>query len=270
MNRKYSTSLLAMALVMSTMTNAVGQSSTEITTEQAPVAATEQTPAAATEQAPAATTEQAPAAATEQAPAAATTEQAPAAATEQAPAAATEQAPAAATEQAPAAPTDQAPAAATEQAPAAATEQAPAASAKEATPAVEDPKQAFTVDSVLNDERPSAELADADLRQRIQAAEELPNNEAATADQKSALSAKAEADTAELNARLAASTGVVVKAEAVDAEAAKIIGDPRTSAELDDDALRERIKQARGVLAVEGLSDASATALREILTKRLH
>jgi len=130
---------------------------------------------------------------------------------------------------------------------------------------VEDTSPVFTAEAVLGDDRPSAGLTDAELRQRIQAAGELAGSDATRAKQKARLQAKAEADTAELNARTAAATGVTVQAGAADAEAAKIAGDNRPAAELDDDALRERIKQTRGILAAEGLSDASTEPLRASL-----
>ncbi len=135
---------------------------------------------------------------------------------------------------------------------------------QQAQPA-EDTKPAFTAISVLGDERPPAGLTDAELRQRIQAAGELADSDATKANQKARLKAKAEADTAELNARTTAATGVTVQAGAADAEAAKIVGDTRPAAELDDKNLRDRIKQTRGVLAAEGLSDASTEQLRASL-----
>ena len=131
---------------------------------------------------------------------------------------------------------------------------------------VEDAKPVVTVDSVLGDDRPAAEVTDAELRQRIQAAGELTNDAATKGKQKTRLQAKAEADKAELSARNAAATGVTVEAGAADAEAAKITGDTRPAAELDDDALRERIQQTRGVLAAEGLSDTATEQLRATLS----
>jgi outer membrane protein OmpA-like peptidoglycan-associated protein len=136
---------------------------------------------------------------------------------------------------------------------------------QQAQPA-EDEKPVLIVKSVLGDERPPAELTDGELRQRIQAAGELADGDTAKEKQKARLKAKAEADTAELTARTAAATGVTVQAGAADAEAAKIAGDTRPAAELDDKDLRERIKQTRGVLAAEGLSDASTEQLRASLT----
>ena len=137
---------------------------------------------------------------------------------------------------------------------------------QQAQPA-EDPKPEITVKSVLGDKRPPAELTDAELRQRIQAAGELKDGDTAKKKQKARLQAKADADTAELNARIAAATGVTVEAGAGDAEAAKITADTRPAAELDDKALRQRIKQTRGVLAIEGLSEASTEQLRANLSK---
>ncbi len=137
---------------------------------------------------------------------------------------------------------------------------------QQAQPA-EDPKPEITVKSVLGDKRPPGELTDAELRQRIQAAGELKDGDTAKKKQKARLQAKADADTAELNARIAAATGVTVEAGAGDAEAAKITADTRPAAELDDKALRQRIKQTRGVLASEGLSEASTEQLRANLSK---
>ncbi len=256
--------------------------------EQAPAAeqapAVEQAPAA--EQAPA--VEQAPAA--EQAPAveqAPSTEQAaPAAeeepvkkkkkkkaaeeqpAQEQAPAA--EQAPA--IEQAPAA--EQAPA--IEQAPAAEQqpaqqEQAPAAAQQPAqqqpTAVAQDPVPVFTTDKILGDERPAAELTDADLRERIRGAEEMAASDQANRKQRKQLQAKAEADKAELNARIAATTGVAVQNIDVAKKVDELTGDSRRARDLDDDALRERIKQTRGLLSIEGLTDTQTAALRGILDR---
>ncbi len=136
---------------------------------------------------------------------------------------------------------------------------------QQAQPA-EDAKPEATVKSVLGDERPPAELTDTELRQRIQAAEEVAGGDAAKPKQKKRLEAKAEADKSELNARIAAATGVTVQAGAADAEAAKITADNRPASELDDKALRQRIKQTRGVLAAEDLSDASTEQLRANLT----
>lgn len=131
---------------------------------------------------------------------------------------------------------------------------------------VEDAKPVVTVDSVLGDDRPAAEVTDAELRQRIQAAGELTNDDATKGKQKARLQAKAEADKAELSARNAAATGVTVEAGAADAEAAKITADTRPAADLDDEALRERIQQTRGVLAAEGLSDSATEQLRATLS----
>ena len=133
---------------------------------------------------------------------------------------------------------------------------------QEAQQPVEDEKPAASVKSVLGDKRPPAELTDAELRQRIQAAGELKDGDTAKKKQKARLQAKADADTVELNARIAAATGVSVQAGAADAEAAKITADNRPAAELEDKELRQRIKQTRGVLAAEGLSDASTEQLR--------
>ena len=137
---------------------------------------------------------------------------------------------------------------------------------KEAQQPAEDEKPAATVKSVLGDDRPPAGLTDAELRQRIQAAGELTKSDETKPKQKARLKAKAEADTAELSARTAAATGVTVKAGAADAEAAKITADNRPAAELDDKELRQRIKQTRGVLAAEGLSDTSTEQLRASLS----
>lgn len=137
---------------------------------------------------------------------------------------------------------------------------------QEAQQPVEDEKPVASVKSVLGDDRPPAGLTDTELRQRIQAAGELTENDETKPKQKARLKAKAEADTAELNARIAAATGVTVQAGAADAEAAKITADNRPAAELDDKALRQRIKQTRGVLAAEGLSDASTEQLRASLS----
>jgi len=136
---------------------------------------------------------------------------------------------------------------------------------QQAQPA-EDAKPEATVKSVLGDERPPEELSDTELRQRIQAANELKDGDAAKPKQQARLQAKADADAAELNARIAAATGVTVQAGAADAEAEKITSDTRPAAELDDEALRQRIKQTRGVLAAEGLSDASTEQLRASLS----
>ena len=130
----------------------------------------------------------------------------------------------------------------------------------------EDEKPVASVKSVLGDDRPPAGLTDTELRQRIQAAGELSESDETKPKQKARLKAKAEADTTELNARIAAATGVTVQAGAADAEAAKITADTRPAAELDDKALRQRIKQTRGVLAVEGLSDPSTEQLRASLS----
>ncbi|MEM9471726.1 MAG: OmpA family protein [Pseudomonadota bacterium] len=126
----------------------------------------------------------------------------------------------------------------------------------------EDPKPEITVRSILRDKRPPAELTDAELRQRIQAAGELADGDKAKPKQKTRLKAKAEADTAELNARIAAATGVTVEPGAADAEAEKITADNRPAADLGDKELRQRIKQTRGLLATEGLSDQSKKQLR--------
>ncbi|MEM7634210.1 MAG: OmpA family protein [Pseudomonadota bacterium] len=139
-------------------------------------------------------------------------------------------------------------------------------SQQKAEPA-EDPKPEVTVKSVLRDDRPPAGLTDTELRQRIQAAADLADGDKAKPKQKARLKAKAEADTAELNARIAAATGVTVQAGAADAEAAKITADDRPAAELKDKELRQRIKQTRGVLAAEGLSEASTEQLRAGLSK---
>ncbi len=136
---------------------------------------------------------------------------------------------------------------------------------QQAQPA-EDAKPVVTVESVLGDDRPAAKVTDAELRQRIQAAGELTNDDAVKGKQKTRLQAKAEADKAELSARNAAATGVTVEAGTADAAAAKITADTRPAAELDDDALRERIQQTRGVLAAEGLSDAATEQLRASLS----
>ncbi len=135
---------------------------------------------------------------------------------------------------------------------------------QQAQPA-QDPKPEMTVKSVLRDKRPPAELTDAELRQRIQAAGELVDGDNAKPKQKARLKAKAEADTAELNARIAASTGVTVEPGAADAEAEKVAADSRPAAELGDKELRQRIKQTRGLLATEGLSEASKKQLRASL-----
>ena len=137
---------------------------------------------------------------------------------------------------------------------------------QEAQQPAEDEKPVASVKSVLGDDRPPAGLTDTELRQRIQAAGELTESDETKPKQKARLKAKAEADTAELNARIAAATGVTVQAGAADAEAAKITADNRPAAELDDKELRQRIKQTRGVLAAEGLSDASTEQLRANLT----
>ncbi len=129
----------------------------------------------------------------------------------------------------------------------------------------EDPTPEITVRSVLRDKRPPAELTDAELRQRIQAAGELVDGDKAKPKQKARLKAKAEADTAELNGRIAAATGVTVEPGAADAEAERITADSRPAAELGDKELRQRIKQTRGLLATEGLSDQSKKQLRASL-----
>ncbi len=137
---------------------------------------------------------------------------------------------------------------------------------QEAQQPAEDEKPVASVKSVLGDDRAPAELTDTELRQRIEAAGELTESDETKPKQKARLKAKSEADTAELNARMAAATGVSVQAGAADAEAAKITADNRPAAELDDKELRQRIKQTRGVLAAEGLSDASTEQLRANLT----
>lgn len=140
------------------------------------------------------------------------------------------------------------------------------AAQQEAQPA-EDEKPTVTVKSVLGDKRPAAGMTDADLRLRIQAANDLAKSDAANGKQKKRLKTKAKADAAELNARIAAATGVTVAAGEADAKAEKITTDTRPAADLDDKALRERIKQSRGVLSAEDLSDASKEPLRASLDK---
>ena len=144
--------------------------------------------------------------------------------------------------------------------------QADEAAQQQAQQPAEDEKPVVSVKSVLGDDRPPAGLTDTELRQRIQAAGVLTESDETKPKQKTRLKAKAEADTAELNARIAAATGVTVKAGAADAEAAKITADNRPAAELEDKELRQRIKQTRGVLAAEGLSDASTERLRASLS----
>jgi outer membrane protein OmpA-like peptidoglycan-associated protein len=263
MKNKYSVSMFALALTVSAMGTAMAQTTTtESTQDQIQPQVTEPAKEEAAPAAPAATEEPAKQEAAPAAPAA-TEEPAKQEAAPAAPAATEEPAKQEAAPAAPAATEEPAKQEAAPAAPAATEEPA----AQQAAPAVqEDLKPVFTADALLNDARPAAELTDADLRQRIQAAQDLAANEGANAEDKGALIAKAEADTAELNGRIAAATGVTVKAGASEDEAAKIIGDTRASAELDDDALRERIKQSRGVLAAEGLSEATATGLRAVLT----
>ncbi len=266
--------------------------------EQAPAATEEAAPAP--EQAPAATEEAAPA--PEQAPAteeaAPAPEQAPAAtdqqaeqpakkdrkkkkaaeeqpaATEQAPAV-TEQAPAtgeqapAAGEQAPAV-TEQAPATG-EQAPAATGEAAPAQpQTEEGTPAQaqqveQDPTPQFTADTVLGDDRPPAELTNSALRDRIRAAEELSANDQTPRRQRRDLQQKMQADQQELNARIAASTGVSVGNMDVSAKVNEVTSDNRDAGQMTDDELRNRIQETRGLLATEGLDDQQRKQLTGIL-----
>ncbi|MEE4237443.1 MAG: OmpA family protein [Anderseniella sp.] len=129
----------------------------------------------------------------------------------------------------------------------------------------EDPKPAFTAESVLGDERAAAEMADADLRERIRAAEELAASDQTPRRQRRQLQEKLAADQAELNARIAASTGVAVQNIDVSSKAGEITGDSRKAADLSDDELRERIQQTRGLLALEELSDDQTQALRQVL-----
>jgi hypothetical protein len=229
--------------------------------EQAP-AATEEEAAPAPEQAPAATEEAAPA--PEQAPAA-TEEAAPA--PEQAPAATEEAAPA--PEQAPAATEEAAPA--PEQAPAATEEAAPAQPQQEegapaqAQQVEQDPEPQFTAETVLADERPAPELTDSALRERIRAAGELAANEQTPRRQRRALQQKMETDQQELNARIAASTGVSVGSMDVSAKVNEVTSDNREAGQLTDDELRNRIQETRGLLATEGLNDQQRDQLTGIL-----
>jgi outer membrane protein OmpA-like peptidoglycan-associated protein len=255
--------------------------------EQAPAANEQQAEPAQQEQAPAATEQQAEPAQQEQAPAAneqqaepAQQEQAPAATEQQAeqPAKkerkkkqASEEQPAPEGQTAEPAQQEQAPAANEQQAEPAQQEQAPAASKQDAGTAEpqqaveQDPKPQFTADSVLGDDRAASELTDADLRERIRAAEELSANEQTPRRQRRQLSQKLEADKAELNARIAASTGVAVQNIDVSAKVNEVTGDNRRAAELKDNELRERIQATRGLLALEGLDDRQRKQLRDVL-----
>ena len=132
-------------------------------------------------------------------------------------------------------------------------------------PVAEDPKPAFTADSVLGDDRTPTEMTDADLRERIRAAEELAASDQTPRRQRRQLQEKLAADQAELNARIAASTGVAVQNIDVSAKVGEITGDNRKAADLADDELRQRIQQTRGLLALEGLSDQQTQSLRQVL-----
>ncbi len=188
-------------------------------------------------------------------------EQAPAATEEQQQAepAQQEQAPAATEEQQQAEPAQQ------EQAPAATEEQQQAEPSQPQQPVAEDPKPAFTADSVLGDDRTPTEMTDSDLRERIRAAEELAASDQTPRRQRRQLQEKLAADQAELNARIAASTGVTVQNIDVSAKVGEITGDNRKAADLADDELRQRIQQTRGLLALEGLSDQQSQSLRQVL-----
>jgi hypothetical protein len=118
---------------------------------------------------------------------------------------------------------------------------------------------------VLGDDRAASELTDADLRERIRAAEELAANEQTPRRQRRQLSKKLEADKAELNARIAASTGVAVQNIDVSAKVNEVTGDNRQAADLKDNELRERIQATRGLLALEGLDDRQRKQLRDVL-----
>jgi outer membrane protein OmpA-like peptidoglycan-associated protein len=131
----------------------------------------------------------------------------------------------------------------------------------------EDPKPQFTADSVLGDDRAASELTDADLRERIRAAEELAANDQTPRRQRRQLSKKLEADKAELNARIAASTGVTVQNIDVSAKVQELVGDNRQASDLSDSDLRERIQATRGLLAIEGLNDRQQGQLREVLAR---
>jgi outer membrane protein OmpA-like peptidoglycan-associated protein len=152
-----------------------------------------------------------------------------------------------------------------EQAPAAEQQAEDPAQQPQQQPVAEDPKPAFTAESVLGDERAAAEMADADLRERIRAAEELAASDQTPRRQRRQLQEKLAADQAELNARIAASTGVAVQNIDVSSKAGEITGDSRKAADLSDDELRERIQQTRGLLALEELSDDQTQALRQVL-----
>ncbi len=129
----------------------------------------------------------------------------------------------------------------------------------------EDPKPVVTADSVLGDDRPATEMTDADLRERIRAAEELAASDQTPRRQRRQLKEKLAADQAELNARIAASTGVAVQNIDVSEKVNEITGDNRKARDLGDDELRSRIQETRGLLALEGLSRDQKQALREVL-----
>ena len=147
-------------------------------------------------------------------------------------------------------------------------QQEPAQPAQQVQPkAAEEPEVSTSVNKVLTDQRPAADLSEAELRQRIRSTRQLMKDETTTKEQRAALATKRKADAGELNSRVAATTGVSVQPGELPAEVAKVLGDKRPAADLDDKSLRARIKQTRALLAIEGLDDGSSDKLRALLAR---
>lgn len=126
---------------------------------------------------------------------------------------------------------------------------------------------AVSTDNLMLDQRPAAELSEAELRQRLRSTQKLIKDENTSKDQRAALVAKRKADAAELNSRIAATTGATMQADELNSEVARILDDKRPAAELEDEPLRARIKQARALLAAEGLDDGSTEKLGALLAR---